>query len=57
MHVIYLLALLLSGPADKPCQWEEDQARTVCRVMGANSKMCLDERAKLLKCLEDHENE
>ena len=57
MHVIYLIAMMLAGPADKPCQWEEDQARTVCRVLGANSKMCLDERAKLLKCLEEQDDD
>lgn len=57
MHVLYLLAVMFSGPADKPCQWEEDQARTVCRVLGANSNECMDAKAKLLKCREDHQND
>lgn len=53
MHVVYLLALLFSGPADKPCQGEEDQAWRVCHVMAAKSVDCMAVKAKLLQCRED----
>jgi len=57
MHVLYLLAVMFSGPADKPCQWEEDQARTVCRVLGAKSVECVAAKAKLLKCREGRKDD